>query len=209
MFNNNDFGYDSKISSQLLNIYIKNLSEHKVEEKKQEFNQQNEVFDSIFVICENIEDLVQSLYNNIESTSIEEYNIDSPQNNSDLIFSSQFDTKLVKKSYDNLVYYDELIDNILTSIKYNLFSSSSPNILIKLNKYIQKVDNASLLLKRFFFTDNGSSRINYLAIRYLPAQQNDAKKNLATNLQKLAFDSVKLLETIQNKLNVFESNINS
>jgi translation elongation factor EF-G len=195
MFNNNDFGRDSQISSQLLNIYIKNLFEHKVEEKIQEINQQHEVFDNIFSICENIEDLVQSLYNNIESTSIEEYDTNLPQNNDDLIFSSQFDTKLVKKSYDKLIYYDEILDKIITSIQYKNFSSSS-NILIKLNKNIQNVDNALTLLKRFFFKDDETSRINYLAIRYLPAQQNEAKQHLASNLRKISSDSISLLNSI-------------
>jgi hypothetical protein len=127
----------------------------------------NYLFDNIFIICENIEDLVQSLYNNIDSTSIEEYNINLPQNNTDLIFSSQYDTKLIKKSYNKLVYFNETLDNILTSIQYHQMTTLFGNVLIKLNKNVQNVDNTYVLLKQFFFNNNRISKINYLAIRYL------------------------------------------
>jgi hypothetical protein len=212
MFNNNDFGSHSRansdFSSQLLKIYIKNLSEHKVEEKLQEISDRHYVFDTVFEICDNIEILVQNLFNSIENTSIEDYDINKPQNNDELVISNQFDTKLIKKSYDQLVYYDETLDKIFTSIQYNNFISSS-DILIQLNNSIKDVINASSLLKRFYFDKDEMSRIGFYSIRYISYKQKDSTLNLVQNLQKIAFNSVKLLETILHKLKIFQSNINS
>jgi hypothetical protein len=209
MFNNNDYGKDKSIANQLLNTHIKNVGEKLITENQSpscHLNSLDSNYNSeIFLICNEIEELISSLYNIPINVDYENYGRDL--GNKRLVITSLQEINILKNVDTKMEVLDETLTNLL--LNYDYIDDKQNLVEGKLDKHVQQVKQAYNALIEFFYTDFYSQPRVMRVIKLSNRITNDQElqNKYLDNIREVSNHLIMTLKHLFDNLQSFQSNL--